>query len=219
MSAPSRSDELSFLRIKELVLAPLPGRFDAAHLRAIHGAIFQDTPEHDPGRYRPETPGGVYVKQRALEAERARYQVPYLTTGMAAAVESALKSFGAVSALRGQPVAEVAGCLARLYGDLDHAHPFREGNSRTLRIFTRQLASATGYVLDWGTQHADAASRDRLYIAHDLAVMERAFPGLNRERAMKTTDRTEYEAWVLFVSRYRDRPQLASLIQAALRLA
>jgi hypothetical protein len=84
--------------------------------------------------------------------------------------------------------------LPRLYGDLDFVHGFHEGNSRTLREFTRSLAEAAGYDLSWSSTNVTAAERNRLYIARDIAVLERAFPGLTPQRGMETNDRAEYEA-------------------------
>lgn len=40
--------------------------------------------------------------------------------------------------------------LAMLYLDLNHLHPFREGNGRTQRIFLNDVAMASGRVVDWG---------------------------------------------------------------------
>jgi cell filamentation protein len=54
--------------------------------------------------------------------------------------------------------------MAQLYGDMDYWHPFVEGNSRTLRTFTRQWARQAGFVLDWGLSKHTAATRDRLYM-------------------------------------------------------
>ena len=84
--------------------------------------------------------------------------------------------------------------MASLYGDLDHAHGFHEGNSRTLREFTRELAAAAGHTLDWIKTSVGAKERNQPYIARDIEVLERAFPGLTPERAMATDDRLEYEA-------------------------
>jgi fido (protein-threonine AMPylation protein) len=47
--------------------------------------------------------------------------------------------------------------MAQLYVDLDRIHPFHEGNSRTLREFTRSLALAAGYDLSWTSTNVDAA--------------------------------------------------------------
>ncbi|CAM4091929.1 Fic family protein [Deinococcus frigens] len=71
--------------------------------------------------------------------------------------------------------------VGQLYGDLDHIHPFQEGNSRTLREFTRELAQHAGYELDWQSTGVDADARNRLYIARDVAMYERQYPGLNDE--------------------------------------
>jgi hypothetical protein len=57
-----------------------------------------------------------------------------------------------------------------------------------------QLAGEAGYELDWGKTAIGAKERNGLYVARDLAVIERAFPGLTPEKAMQTNDRTEYEA-------------------------
>ena len=86
--------------------------------------------------------------------------------------------------------------LFRSYGDLDHAHGFYEGNSRTLREFTRELAVEAGFNLDWIRTAVGATERNALYIARDLAVYERAFPGLDESKAMTTENRREYEAFL-----------------------
>ena len=102
--------------------------------------------------------------------------------------------------------------MACLYGDLDHAHSFYEGNSRTLREFTRSLAQAAGYELNWAPTGADAAQRNRLYVARDIAVLERAYPGLTPERGMETNDRYEYEASLALPSLRRCGPTLETII-------
>lgn len=40
--------------------------------------------------------------------------------------------------------------LAMLYLDLNHLHPFREGNGRAQRILLNDVARASGRVVDWG---------------------------------------------------------------------
>jgi hypothetical protein len=68
--------------------------------------------------------------------------------------------------------------MAKAYGDLDYLHPFSEGNSRTLRSFTKQLAEHVGHHLDWSATNADAVTRDNLYMARDIEVLHRAFPDI-----------------------------------------
>jgi hypothetical protein len=63
--------------------------------------------------------------------------------------------------------------ISKLYSDVDYIHPFREGNSRTLRTFTDQLAREAGYELNW-EKFAGEKNRDLLYIARDRGLAERA---------------------------------------------
>ena len=59
----------------------------------------------------------------------------------------------------------------------------------------RCLADAAGYTLDWTQAGMGAEARNALYVARDVEVLERFYPGLNEERAMATDDRNEYQAW------------------------
>ena len=203
---------LTFARIAELDRKPVEGKFDAAHLKEVHRRIFQDLPYHAPGEYRPDAP--AHIKARALENSGHHYHVHYAPRSQVdAGVEKVLSEFGGPDSLRGQDTEQFSGRMAKLYGDLDYLHPFKEGNSRTLRAFTAQLAREAGFELNWNTTNADAANRDRLYIARDKEVMQRAFPGLDHERAMKTDSRDEYEAYACFVAPYSKADTLAKLIK------
>lgn len=51
--------------------------------------------------------------------------------------------------LRGMDRNEVISRLAYYLSELNALHPFREGNGRTLREFSRQLMLAAGYDLKW----------------------------------------------------------------------
>ena len=207
---------LTFARIGELDDAPVDGSFDAMHLNEVHRRIFQDLPHHAPGAYRPAAP--AHIKARMLEHSGHRYFVHYAPRSQVdAGVVQVLSDLGGPGGLKGLDAPRFAQRMARLYGDLDYLHPFKEGNSRTLRAFTRQLASTAGYALDWNTTNADAASRDRLYIARDKEVLKRAFPGLDQERAMKTEHRAEYEAYVRFVAPFNQADTLQMLIEASVR--
>ena len=87
----------SFLRAYQLELNPIRGRFDADHLRRIHGHIFQDFPEFSPGVFReskPEFPH--YMKNRKLEAGVTPHRVHYMPHGFAARVDQVLGELGGV---------------------------------------------------------------------------------------------------------------------------
>jgi cell filamentation protein len=51
--------------------------------------------------------------------------------------------------LRGLKTPEFTAPLAKIYTELDYVHLFSDGNSRTLRTFTKQLAKEAGYEVDW----------------------------------------------------------------------
>lgn len=56
--------------------------------------------------------------------------------------------------LKGLDIKDMAKRLAYYMAELNVLHPFREGNGRTIREFTRQIAFNAGYILD--TQSIDA---------------------------------------------------------------
>ena len=61
--------------------------------------------------------------------------------------------------------------LAYPYSELDAIHPFREGNSRTLRQFIDDYARGQGVYFDWRRLANDEGGRDLLYHARDHAVL------------------------------------------------
>lgn len=143
-------------RIFELRLDPVRGSFDAAHLREINRRIFQDLPELGfsdvtPGVYRrPTPPGNDWVKYRALESRGVTLAVAYSTMDRHAIsrLEAALASANPASLGR-LKTADFTYAMGKLYAELDYVHPFSDGNSRTLRAFTRQLGEEAGYSIDW----------------------------------------------------------------------
>jgi len=188
-----READLVQNRISELYEEPIQGCFDVEHLKSVHAYIFQDLPHHQPGVTRDDT-AESWIKHRALEDGKGVYDVPYASQDIEPRIAEILQRFGGPESIKGLSSEAAAERIAQLYGDLDHAHGFYEGNSRTLREFTRELASEAGYTLDWVKTAVGAKERNTLYLARDLAVLERAFPDLTPEKAMQTTDKAEYEA-------------------------
>lgn len=107
-----------------------------------------------------------------MTKERSGFVV---TCGPSENVPSALaNTFAALKAandLRDLASAKFAERLAYFYSELDAIHAFREGNSRTLRAFTADLAHAAGHQLLWSANGSSPEDRKRLYHARDLAVM------------------------------------------------
>lgn len=172
-------------RLTELRLRPVEGRFDLAHLLEINRRIFQDLPrlgfdEVTPGAFRPPVPAGRdWVKHRKLEEVGISTHVAYSSMDAAAQAKLADRlSKVDIGTLSGMKTSDFARSIADLYVDLDYLHPFNDGNSRTLREFTRELADKAGFDLCWETLGQSRGGRDVLYVARDLSVNRLALPNV-----------------------------------------
>lgn len=213
-----REAALTFARVRELQRDPVQGRFDVAHLQEVHRRIFQDLPEHRPGEFRPDAPG--HFKNRELEASGERILVPYaLRPEIDRNLGPTLDALQGGAALKGYDLLEMSEAVAQTYSRLDYLHPFREGNSRTLRTFTEQLARENGHQLDWGTTNVTPQSRDALYIARDMAVMQLRNPGISMADAAAATTREDYELkykMATAVQRYKNADPLEEIVRRSL---
>lgn len=138
--------DVTAVRLLEIVERPIPGRFDLAHLKAIHRHLFQDiydwagelrTVDISKGGSRFANCGRIddYLSQQLVGIARERY-------------------------LTDLPPAQFIKRLAFYMGEINAAHPFREGNGRVQRAFCAQLAEQAGYFIDF-----DGVSRDAMYAA------------------------------------------------------
>jgi len=122
-------------RLTELFEAPASGRFDTAHLKAIHRFIFQDIFEWA-GQFRTvDISKGGHLFGRAAFLETA--------------LEKIFRKLADESHLAGLDQDRFAQRAAYYLGELNAAHPFREGNGRTQREFIRELALKAGHYVDW----------------------------------------------------------------------
>ncbi len=182
----------TYRRVLELSLSPVKGNFDAAHLREINRRVFQDLPglgfkDVTPGVYRPEVPEGKdWIKRRGFSTFKEVFSVAYspMDAKATARLDEALVGADPTS-LRDLKTTDFATKIADLYIELDYIHPFPDGNSRTLRTFTAQLAHESGYHIDWPRFNRSDEARDRLYIARDLAVNKIALPLAYHESTMR----------------------------------
>ncbi len=209
-----REAALTYARVRELYREPVQGQFDVAHLREVHRRIFQDLPHHGPGEFRPDASG--HFKNRVLEATNDRIVVPYaLRSETDRLLGPTLEALQGGKAFRGFDLLEMSEAIAQTYARLDFLHPFREGNSRTLRSFTEQLARESGHELDWGTTNVTPQSRDALYVARDMAVIQLRYPGMTAEKTMTLEDRQEYEM-ALQLSIYQLHDPLQEIVRQSL---
>ncbi len=207
-----------FQRSVELLLTPVAGDFDAAHLREINRRLFQDLPalgfdDVTPGQYRPAVPDGLdWIKNRRLETVDAPSCVAYSRMDdIALARMDHMLAEARPATLSRLPLAKFVRALGNLYAELDYAHPFRDGNSRSLRIFTRQLAQACGYSLDWERFNRSPGARDLLYIARDRSVNALALPDIRHAGTRRDV--------VLTMDRFEGNPDLPELLRDAVSAA
>lgn len=121
--------------VRERILEGIPnGDFDLRHLKAIHRHLFQDVYEWA-------------GKIRTVEISKGESQFQfrqYIETGMAD-VHGRLVKAGFLRKV--QRPAFAAGA-ARIIGDVNYVHPFREGNGRTQLQYLKLLATQAGHSLD-----------------------------------------------------------------------
>lgn len=176
-----------FRRIVELEIKPVTGNFDANHLKEVHRRIFQDLPKMgvniSPGIFR--APVGInldWVKVRQLESVNAISNVAY--SNMSSDAQKKLNKILStidINKLSKLDKNEFSKSIADLYIAIDYIHPFRDGNSRTLRTFTKQIAKESGFSLNWEELNKNPAGRDILYIARDISVNKIALTQANSD--------------------------------------
>lgn len=158
-------DKRSFKRVLELAVNPIKGNFDLEHLKKINAYIFQDSPDVA-GKFRPEVTQGVHWhKERSYKGwDRTLVSYSRMTRDDIQELDKTLKSID-LNKLSNLNKEDFAKEITNLYKKLDHIHPFPDGNSRTLREFTRTLSEQCGYKLDWSK-----SSQNEVYLGRDFEV-------------------------------------------------
>lgn len=150
------------------------GEFDAGHLKALHGFLFQDVFEWA-GHTRDERvrlADGEVATEPVMRKESGK---PFL---VGARISKALDRIAAdikkANYLRGLEPERFAVGAADIMAAINAVHPFREGNGRTQRTFMRELAKDAGHDLDFSV-----ISRERM-IQASIAANEGRRPGMMR---------------------------------------
>lgn len=114
---------------------PLPaGRLDAAHYRALHKHMFQD----------------VYSwagKPRGVRIHKGNSTFCF-PENISRQLDEAFADLARQNYLRGLSEPDFARAAAAFMAWLNHIHPFREGNGRTMNTFMAILAQQAGHDLD-----------------------------------------------------------------------
>jgi cell filamentation protein len=176
------------------------GQFDAAHLKAIHRHLFQDVYEWA-GHTRDEK---VALSDGTVATEPLLRKVdgsPFMTGPLIPkALERIAGALRKSNYLRGFPREEFAERAADIMVEINGAHPFREGNGRTQRVFMRELAREADHELDFSVvtrermiqasiaanEQSDSTMMRRMFIEISdpvrIAALEKAFDALNENR-------------------------------------
>lgn len=161
----------ALVRLAELYRDPVIGRFDYAHMKAIHRRIFQDVYEwagHERvgplTRMTKDGPDVVNYPPGDPAAPTVAYGY-YPAGGIAAAAEAQFRRLGAENHLTGLPRPQFVERLAEHWGELNTIHSFREGNTRTQFVFFSQLTDNAGYHLDAEQFKRGATLRDEFVAA------------------------------------------------------
>jgi cell filamentation protein len=162
-SKAARLAESQWVALRAQQIAALRGPFDQARLQKTHEAHFGGFYDWA-GKIRTE---GMMFKQR--ESGQA---VQYPPSGRVEAyIANTFQQLKSENNLKGLSQEKIADRLSYYYSELDAAHPFRDGNSRTIRQFIADLAASAGYRLDWPRASATAQGIEAIYVARDAAVM------------------------------------------------
>ena len=123
------------LLVAQRLLEAVPsGDFDLAHLKTIHRHLFQDVYEW-----------AGEVRTVEIGKEGSRFQPRrFIEAGMA----DIHRRVVAAGYFRSTGPAAFADGAGSILGDVNHVHPFREGNGRTQLQYLKQLAQRAGHRFD-----------------------------------------------------------------------
>ena len=158
-------------RLDQLADAPVEGRFDYVHMKAIHRHIFQDVYEGAGqervgplSRMTKDGPDVVNFAPGDPAAPVVTYGY-YPSPGIADAANEQYRMLAREDHLVGLPRAQFVERLAEHWGELNTIHSFREGNTRSQFVFFSQLAENAGYSLDAEQFKVGASLRDEFVAA------------------------------------------------------
>lgn len=121
-------------RQSQLLENPIKGNFDLNHLQKIHEHLFQDVYDW-----------AGQIRNCYLEKPGTRFCFPQYIDPAANDIFNRLKKD---NYFQGLDINKFSEKMADLWGDINHLHPFREGNGRSTREFLREVALNANYELN-----------------------------------------------------------------------
>lgn len=149
------------LRQKQLYMDPsiVAHTYDAAHVRAIHSYLFQDVYEWA-GQYRSVN----MSKNFSSFADVHTGEIDRYLTDMHRLVEH--------TEWANLDRAEFGRAAAAVFAHLNQAHPFREGNGRTSKVFMEHVAEQSRFTLDFGQVSPEVWNQASMLSGPDLGHYE-----------------------------------------------
>lgn len=139
------------------------GKFDLAHLQAIHGYLFQDV-----------YPFAGELRSVSLAKGTSHFMpADRIATGMADVHTRLVRQ----NYLKHSDPAEFAKAAGQIIGDVNYVHPFREGNGRTQLAYLDQLATQAGHDFD------PSRLNPRAWIRASIAANDAKYDLMEREIA------------------------------------
>lgn len=127
--------DITSYKISLLDKDPIKGKFNLAHLKAIHKHLFSDI-----------YPWAGKIRDGYLQKGEQDFMMGYRIVPESQKLFQQLKDEKFLKHTEPDKIAER---LAYYMGEINVIHPFREGNGRTQRIFIAQLAREAGYELNF----------------------------------------------------------------------
>lgn len=144
--------DLTAARLVQLLDQPVKPTGDLAELQAIHRHLFQDV---------FDWAGKLRTVDVRKDVPGAQPFMPVSLIGRGAGF--AFDELRSDNMLRGMTRGRFIDRLAHHYDQVNHVHPFREGNGRAQRAFWSRVARSAGWQLDWrqvqGPENDEACRR------------------------------------------------------------
>lgn len=159
------------LKIIELEGNPIKGNFDKEHLSKIHKHLFDNLYDWA-GQSRDTVSRKWYIDEIGQRC-RTTFCHPDEMDQVFSSVSKILTDTNNLKNI--QSSEKLIEALVNIHQQLNHAHPFPEGNGRTLQVFMQQLAKEAGHNLDytkvsktdWNLASGKSAPNQFKYFGHE----------------------------------------------------
>ena len=168
------------------------GTFDAEHMKAIHGHLFQDVYEWA-GHTRDEIiplSDGTFATEPFMHKGDTRFLAG---SAISSALDEISRCLREAHHLCGLARPEFADRAADIMAQINGIHAFREGNGRSQRVFMEELARQAGHTLEFSvvSQERMIEASIAANVRRDGSVMRRLFDEIsnpNRVKVLRTAE-------------------------------